>query len=145
MILFFLTIMRVGKKDFLLLLLLLLLITSLFFIISSKKVSACKPSGEDQTCSSNSDCCSGNCYQGLTSSYCVGSYCGDNTCDSGETSSNCCLDCGCPSGQSCKLSGGSYSCVASFSPNGVCEYGAGEQIGDSFYYGVDDCDQVKFF
>jgi hypothetical protein len=29
------------------------------------------------------------------------SFCGDGTCDTGEDQSNCCDDCGCPSGQSC--------------------------------------------
>ncbi len=91
-----------------------------------------------KNCSKNSDCYPGYCSLGT----CINT-CGDDNCQSsyGETSSNCCLDCGCPSGETCTLTSGSYSCVASFSANRVCEYDKGERIGNSFVDGVDDCDQ----
>ena len=127
--------MRVGKKVFFITLLFISMV--LFFLVHVKVVKA-------TSCSSNADCYPGYCS--LLDHTCVNT-CGNNNCESayGETSSNCCLDCGCPSGQTCELSGGSYSCVASYEPNGVCEYGKGERIGDStrLINGklVDDCDQ----
>jgi hypothetical protein len=45
------------------------------------------------------------------------SYCGDGTCNVGESQSNCCRDCGCPSGQTCDTS--ANSCYTPSSTNSV--------------------------
>ncbi len=51
--------------------------------------------------------------------------CGDNVCGSGESSSNCCLDCGCPNGQACQ---GNTCTTAEFCGNNIC--GPGENSGN---------------
>ncbi len=128
---------------FLLIVIFLLTISSVFSSATSCSSSSQCPSNQDcvngicclkngEAVSDSIPCCSGHSDMGV----CTGSYCGNNIKESGEV---CDGSDGCSAGYECKddCSG----CVASFSPNGVCEYGAGEQIGDSFYHGVDDCDQ----
>lgn len=91
------------------------------------------------SCTSDSQCRPGYCN--TRDNVCINT-CGSGGCQSdyGETSSTCCADCGCGS------FGDNYECinnqcVPSFSSDGVCEYGSGEEIGDSFKNNVDDCDQ----
>ncbi|MBR9678599.1 MAG: hypothetical protein GOU97_04885 [Nanoarchaeota archaeon] len=51
-------------------------------------------------------------------------YCGDGICSSWENPSNCCMDCHCPTGQSCNTE------------SGVCEAFGGLTIQDVIVYGV---------
>lgn len=48
------------------------------------------------SCTSPQTCVNGVCQGGSA-------VCGNGQCESGETQSNCCRDCGCPSGQNCNI------------------------------------------
>ncbi|RLJ02156.1 MAG: hypothetical protein DRP11_03360 [Candidatus Aenigmatarchaeota archaeon] len=53
-----------------------------------------------------------------------GAICGDGTCDTGENSNNCCQDCGCPAGYTCKHTDAGYYCeLATYCGDGVCSSG----------------------
>lgn len=54
-------------------------------------------------CPSGYDCIDNICVERETETTTVVVICGDGYCDSGETSDNCCKDCGCPSGQECDI------------------------------------------
>ncbi|RLF02529.1 MAG: hypothetical protein DRJ64_09230 [Thermoprotei archaeon] len=88
-------------------------------------------------CPSGMSCINGECT--------VGTYCGDGICQAGEDWTNCCVDCGCPSGYVCKgtcimetvkypdgsLCGSSQECEGGYCVHGYCR-STPTYCGDAF-------------
>ena len=125
--------MRVSRLIIFIALILIIILTTSFF------VSACKSSGTDQSCQYDSDCCSANCEQGPISSYCAGSFCGDNvknTPNSLGFNESCDGPDGCSLSESCKSD--CSGCVAPCSSSSQCRDENGEWgYGSEYFCNID--------